>query len=73
MVAGETRPTPRPVSSTTPTASWPSAIGSGRTRSPLTTDRSEWQSEAAATRTSTSPSRGAPSSSSSTPAGRVSP
>lgn len=71
MVTGETRPTPGPVSWTTPTASWPSAIGNGRTRSPLTTERSEWQSEAAAIRTSTSPSRGAPSSSSSTSTGRV--
>ena len=34
--------TPAPSAVTRPTASWPSAIGSGRTRVPSTTDRSEW-------------------------------
>jgi hypothetical protein len=54
--------TSSPTSSTTPADSWPSAIGIGRGRSPLMTDRSEWHSPAAAIRTSTSPRPG-PSSS----------
>ena len=62
--------TPSPSCSTMPAASWPSAIGSGRGRSPLMTDRSEWQSPAALIATRTSPGPGASSSISSTERGR---
>ena len=61
--------TPGPTSSTMPAASWPSAIGIGRGRSPLITDRSEWHRPAALIRTSTSPGPGGSSSSSSITSG----
>ena len=64
--------TPSPTSSTTPAASWPSAIGSGRGRSPLITDRSEWQRPAAPIRTSTSSRPGGSSASVSIDSGSVS-
>ena len=63
--------TPGPRAVTCPLASWPSSIGTGRARLPSTTDRSEWQTPAAAIRTSTSPGPGASSSSSPTVRGRV--
>ncbi len=47
-----------PKLATTPEASWPSAIGMGRGRSPLMPERSEWQTPAAAIFTSTSPGPG---------------
>src|SRR5262245_12981875 len=62
--------TPGPISSTMPAASWPSAIGVGRGRSPLITDRSEWQRPAAAIFTSTSPWPGPSRSISSIESGR---
>ena len=65
VIAGPTSRTPGPTSSTTPAASWPSAMGSGRTREPSTTETSEWQTPAASTRMRSSPARGAPSSTSS--------
>ena len=55
--------TPSPSASTMPDASWPSAIGIGRGRSPLITERSEWHRPAAAIFTSTSPGPGGASSS----------
>ena len=67
VVAGRRGPAPSaptgPTSSTMPAASWPNAIGSGRGRLPLITDRSEWHSPAALIRTSTSPGPGGSSSS----------
>ena len=51
--------------STTPAASWPRAIGMGRGRSPLITDRSEWQRPAAPICTRISPGPGGFSSTSS--------
>ena len=51
------RCTPRPSSSTTPAASWPSAIGIGRGRSPLMTERSEWHSPAGHDRPAPRPGR----------------
>lgn len=57
-------PTAAPTCSTMPAASWPSSIGTGRTREPLTTDRSEWHNPAASMRTSSSVSPGGASSSS---------
>ena len=68
---GRTVLTPTPTSSMTPVASWPSAIGSGLGRAPVTTDRSEWQMLAAVMRTRTSPAPGGSSVSSSTCSGRV--
>ena len=56
--------------STCPRASWPSSIGTGRTRLPSTTDRSEWHTPAASIRTSSSPGPGGSSSSSPTVRGR---
>jgi hypothetical protein len=53
-------------------ASCPSAMGTGRGRSPLITDKSEWQRPAALIPTRTSPSPGGSSSSSSTISGRLS-
>ncbi len=53
-----TRSRPRRVSTTSPAASWPSAIGITRGRLPLMTDRSEWQSPAARTLISSSPGPG---------------
>src|SRR5690606_31982232 len=67
---GRTSRTAGPTSTTTPAASCPSAIGTGRTRLPSTTDRSEWHTPAASTRTSSSPSPGGSSSSSATVSGR---
>ena len=58
-----------PAAATTPAASCPSAMGTGRGRSPLMTDRSEWHRPAAAIRTSTSPWRGGASSSSASASG----
>ena len=55
---------PGPASTTRPAASWPSSIGTGRTRLPSTTDRSEWHRPAASTRTSSSPGPGGSSSTS---------
>jgi hypothetical protein len=49
---------PGPAVSTRATASWPSAIGSGRGRSAFTTERSLWHRPAASMRTSTSPGPG---------------
>jgi hypothetical protein len=40
---GSRSSTPAPILTTVPAASWPSSMGSGRERSPLTTERSEWQ------------------------------
>ena len=57
--------TPGPSSTTSPAASWPSTMGIGRGRSPLTVERSEWHRPAALMRTSTSPSPGGSSSTSS--------
>ena len=53
------RPTARsvtaePTASTRPAASWPRSIGTGRTRLPSSTDRSEWHTPAASIRTRTS-------------------
>ncbi len=45
-----------PACSTMPAASWPSSIGTGRTRLPSTTDRSEWHRPAASMRTRSSSS-----------------
>src|SRR6476661_1947290 len=45
---------PSPTSSTIAAASWPSAIGIGRGRSPLITERSEWHKPAATILISTS-------------------
>ncbi len=64
--------TPGPHSATMPDASWPSTMGSGRGRSPFTTERSEWQRLAAFTCTSTSPAPGGSSSTSSIDKGRLS-
>ena len=51
--------TPAPTASTTPAPSWPSTIGwRSVPRCPSARCRSEWQTPAAATRTSTSPARG---------------
>src|SRR6478735_5828770 len=58
--------TPAPTSTISPAPSWPSTIGVGRGRSPLISDRSEWQRPAPPTLTSTSPSPGGSSSTSST-------
>jgi hypothetical protein len=52
------RSPPAPTSRTCPAASWPRTIGVGRGRLPSTTDRSEWHSPAASTRTSSSPGPG---------------
>ena len=60
-----------PSAVTRPLASWPSSMGTGRARLPLTTDRSEWHTPAAAISTSTSPGPGGSSSSSPTVSGRV--
>ncbi len=62
--------TPGPIPSTTPAASCPSAMGSGRTRDPSTTEMSEWQTPAASMRTRISPARGPASSTSSSCMGR---
>ena len=59
-----------PVSTTSPAASWPSAIGITRGREPSITERSEWQRPAAPTRTSSSPGPGGASSSSTISSGR---
>ena len=56
------RPSTGPTSSTIPAASCPNAIGIGRGRFPLITDRSEWHKPAALIRTSTSPGPGGSSS-----------
>ena len=64
--------TPSPTSSTTPAASWPSAIGIGRGRSPLMTERSEWHRPAAPILTSTSSRPGGSSSTVSIESGFVS-
>src|SRR5258707_6321099 len=57
---------PAPTSTISPDPSWPSTIGTGRGRSPLISDRSEWQRPAPPTLTNTSPSPGGSSSISST-------
>ena len=67
---GANSSTPSPTSSTSPAASWPSAIGITRGREPSITERSEWQSPAAPTRTSSSPGPGGSSSTSITSSGR---
>ena len=54
--------TPSPQASTTPAASCPMTIGIGLGLVPSITDRSEWQSPAAPTRTRISPAPGAASS-----------
>ena len=64
--------TPGPVSTTTAEASWPSTMGFWRSRSPLMTERSEWQRPAAAIFTSTSSRPGGSSSMVSMRSGRVS-
>ena len=64
--------TPGPTSTTTPVASWPSAIGIGRGRTPSITERSEWHSPAAVTRTRISPGPGAARVTVSSFSGRVS-
>ncbi len=55
MIARRKARDARPTASITPEASWPSATGMSRGRSPLITDRSEWHSPAAAIFTRTSP------------------
>ena len=56
--------TPEPTVTMRPAASWPSSMGTGRTRLPSTTLRSEWQIPAASIRTRISVGPGAASSSS---------
>ena len=63
--------TPAPHSTTSPAASCPSTIGTGRGRSPEITDRSEWHRPAARMRTSTSPAPGGSSSTSCTRRGKL--
>jgi hypothetical protein len=50
--------TPAPTASTTPAASCPRTMGTGRGLLPLTTDRSEWHTPAARIRISSSPGPG---------------
>src|SRR6218665_1920880 len=57
--------TPAPVLTTLADASWPSASGKGRGRTPVITERSEWHRPAATIFTSTWPGPGSSSSSSS--------
>ena len=51
--------TPTPTSTTVPDASCPSAMGTGRDRTPVITDKSEWHKPAAVSLMSTSPKPGA--------------
>jgi len=56
--------TPGPASTQMPEPSWPSTIGTGRGRSPFSSERSEWQRPAPPILTSTSPGPGGSSSTS---------
>ena len=62
--------TPGPTASITPAPSWPRTTGVGYGMTPSMTLRSEWQRPAALSATTTSPVRGARSSTSSTVTGR---
>src|SRR6202521_2501565 len=62
LAPGCTLVTPGPTVMTVPAASWPRTAGTGWGSVPLASERSEWQTPAAARRTCTSPAAGGGSS-----------
>src|SRR5712692_624465 len=62
LAPGCTLVTPGPTVMTVPAASWPRTAGTGWGSVPLASERSEWQTPAAARRTCTSPAAGSGSS-----------